>query len=62
MKSTLVSREFDPEAPPQHILDSLLPSEIRTVTEAIRGVVGDENEVLFSLMLLEEPSRESSIG
>jgi primary-amine oxidase len=62
VKSTLVSREFDPEAPPQHILDSLLPSEIRTAAAAIRGVLGDATEVLFSLMLLEEPSRESSAG
>ena len=61
MKSTLVSREFDPEAPPQNILDSLLPNEIRTAAAAIRGVLGDASEVLFSLMLLEEPSRESSV-
>ena len=60
MMSTLVPRDFDSEAPPQHILDSLLPGEIRAAAKAVREKVEDATEVLFSLMLLEEPSRESA--
>lgn len=56
--SLYVDREFDPEAPPQHVLDSLLPHEIRAAAAAVRGSVDAPDELLFSLMLLEEPSRD----
>jgi len=56
--STFITREFDPEAPPRHALDSLLPGEIRAAAAAVCGRVDDPGELLFSLMLLDEPSRE----
>ena len=58
--STYVAREFDPEARPLHALDSLLPGEIRAAAAAVRGRVADPGELLFSLMLLDEPSRDAA--
>lgn len=52
-----VARQFDPESPVRHPLDSLLPHEIRTASAAIRDHVADPSDLLFSLMLVEEPSR-----
>lgn len=55
--STSVTRTFDPEAPPRNVLDSLLPGEIRIAAAAVRGRAETPEDLLFSLMLLEEPSR-----
>lgn len=52
-----VAREFDPEAPASHPLDSLLPHEIRCASTAIRAAARPDQELIFSLMLLDEPAR-----
>lgn len=56
--SSYVERKFDPDSTPQNILDSLLPAEIRAAAAAVRGTVDAPDDLLFSLMLLEEPSRD----
>ena len=58
--SSYVDREFDPEGPPKNVLDSLLPREIRAAAAAVRASVDAPDDLLFSLMLLEEPSRDAA--
>ena len=55
--SDYVVRVFDPEAPPRHPLDSLTPGEIKAAATAVRAHASDGKDLLFSLMLLEEPPR-----
>jgi len=55
--SDYVVRVFDPEAPPGHPLDSLTPGEIKAAATAVRAHASDGKDLLFSLMLLDEPPR-----
>lgn len=55
-----IVRDFDPEAAPRHAVDSLLPAEIRSAAAAVRTATDGGGDLLFSLMLLEEPSREAA--
>lgn len=55
--SQAVLRNFDPASPAQHPLDSLLPHEIRHAARLVVENALNPNDLLFSLMLLDEPTR-----
>lgn len=56
--SHALERNFDPEASAANPLDSLLPGEIREATRMVREQLDPSQDVCFSLMLLDEPSRD----
>ncbi len=56
--SKAIARDFDPQRPAQHPLDSLLPQEISQAARLVRGELPPSHDVLFAMMLLDEPTRD----
>lgn len=56
--SNAIVRDFDPQSPVRHPLDSLLPHEIRQAAHLVRRELAPSHDVLFALMVLDEPTRD----
>lgn len=51
-------REFDPNRPASHPLDSLLPGEVTAAGALVRQQLGELGEVRFALVMVDEPGRD----
>ena len=56
--SHALPREFDPAAPARHPLDPLLPHDIATACDLVRTRLDPDHDVLFCLVIHDEPSRD----
>ena len=53
-----VERIFDAEAPATHPLDPLLPHDLIQVQQVVKAQFSPDDDVYFSLVILDEPSRD----